>query len=512
MANVVKSNGGGPNSPEAHAMVNELLHTLSEITSRATLAAKLGQSYEGKRKLYEALGYKLNPEFDDYLALYSRQELARAVINKPVNASWSNPPKVYDSVAKDTPFENQWEELCKTLKVWYHFRRVDRLACIGRYAVLHIGLDDVGSIEDLGNPASVGAKPVYLNTYSERSAVINQWDQDPKSPRYGMPVSYNIAVTDGTSDRSSLVHFSRVVHVAHDPLESVTFGQPYLEAVINRLWNLELVLGGAAEGFWRGGFPGYNFKLDPGAKFDQNLDEFKTEIDSFVHGMKRYLRLQGISVEQLGQQIADPSQLVAALHQSIACGEDIPVRILIGSERGELASSSDDQSWMRTIGERQRQECEQVILRPVIEKFQDLGALPMTPNGFEVEWPALMAKGEKEQAQVGALKARALQLYASVMSSGVQKVLPIKSFLEHVLHLTPNQMGQVEEELKKDPPPEIKTPPPSPFGNPFQKGFPPGNPSQDPTQPAPRGVPFRSKGKPQTEPSANRSWVQKLLP
>ena len=450
-------------SSEAKLLVQELLRTMSELTSRASLASKLGQSYEGDRKLYDALGYKVDPQFPDYLALFTRQEVARAVINKPVNACWANPPKIIESTGTDTRFEMEWEDLVKRLKIFYHFRRLDRLACIGRYAVLYLGLDDVKSNMDLAKPAPAGAKLIYLSTYSEASATIQDWDLEASSPRFSQPTFYTIAVRRGTADQSNRVHYSRVIHIAHDPLESTVFGQPDLEPVINRLWNLELVLGGSSEGFWRGGFPGYNFKLDPGAKFDQSLDEFKTEIEAFVHGMKRYLRLQGISVEELGQQVSDPSNLVNVLHQSIACGRDIPVRILVGSERGELASSSDDQAWMRTIAERQKQECEQVILRPTIDRLQELGALSSTPKGYSAEWPVLMAKGEKEQAQVGALKARALQLYASVIKSGVERVLPIKSFLEHVLHLTPNQMGRVEQDLKDNPP---EQPEPNPDQNP----------------------------------------------
>ena len=53
----------------------------SALVARKQLFHRLGMSYDGERDLYEALGYKLSLEFDDFYQQYQRQDIAKAIIN-----------------------------------------------------------------------------------------------------------------------------------------------------------------------------------------------------------------------------------------------------------------------------------------------------------------------------------------------------------------------------------------------------------------------------------------------
>lgn len=65
------------------------LQTLtSMVVARANLAARLGQQYGGERDIYQALGYKLKLDWSDYWTQYSRQDIAKAIIDRPVKATW----------------------------------------------------------------------------------------------------------------------------------------------------------------------------------------------------------------------------------------------------------------------------------------------------------------------------------------------------------------------------------------------------------------------------------------
>ena len=58
-----------------------LIHTLeSTVVSRQALLDRLGKSYGEDRNLYDALGYRKSPTFNDYYSRYKRQDIAKRII------------------------------------------------------------------------------------------------------------------------------------------------------------------------------------------------------------------------------------------------------------------------------------------------------------------------------------------------------------------------------------------------------------------------------------------------
>ncbi len=60
----------------------ELLHhTMNAVTTRLDWSSRIGVSYQGKRKLYEALGYATDSDlvFSYYWNKYDRDSIAAAV-------------------------------------------------------------------------------------------------------------------------------------------------------------------------------------------------------------------------------------------------------------------------------------------------------------------------------------------------------------------------------------------------------------------------------------------------
>jgi len=284
---------------------------------------------------------------------------------------------------------------------------------------------------------------LYLSPYSQVNAKIDQYVKDVKDERFGLPETYSIAMlTAGQTSISKTTHWSRVIHVAEDCLEDNVEGMPRLEPVLNRLQDLELVAGGSAEMFWRGAFPGYGFKQDPSTIMqDKDIEDLQAEIDEYMHDLKRYVRTKGISIESLAQQVADPSKHFAILVDLIACAVRIPKRILLGSERGELASSQDERAWMQRIDERRREHCEAVILRPFIDRLITVGALPKPVEGYTVDWPDLMAPGDKEIAEIGKIRSEALKAYVEAL--GADLIVPPDIFLRRILGLSQDDINQI---------------------------------------------------------------------
>lgn len=421
-----------------------LLTNSSIIRARSELLNRLGKSFGGKRDIYEALGYKKNLDFDDFYARYKRQDIAACVINRPVKDSWVVHPKVSEGSDKDeTEFEKGWLDLVKQRKIYYYLSRLDKLCGIGRFALLLIGVDDG---KPLSEPLSTAENLIYLQTYKEGDVQIQTWERDSANPRYGLPVLYTVSVSspDHKGTTSQLVHYTRVIHVTDNCLDNDVFGESRLADIYNRLQDLELVVGSSAEMFYIGAFQGLAFILDKDAQLDpeQGEAQLEEEIQSYIHKFQRTLKLQGMDVKALGGTIADPRGNVDVILDLIAGTKEIPKRILIGSERGELASSQDADNWWNKIQERQTNFCEPIILRPLIDRLIETGILPSPQEEYRIEWPNRSAPSEDQKAIISQNKINTLTTY--VNSLGADQVIPVEIFLEKYMGLTKEEIDEIQ--------------------------------------------------------------------
>ena len=442
---------------EARKMLRSSIHRVlssSLLTSRASLAHKLGQSFHGKRDLYEALGYpQLNEiTFDDYYGKYRRGDIAARIIDAPVDGAWQSMPEVIESVDNETIFEKEWSELEKKHHIYSTIIRLEKLIRIGQYGVLLFGFSDVKVKEDMAKPVTGKVELLYLQPYSEGNATIKSWDRNPGSERYGKPEVYQLSYTEPGSNakitNDLLVHHSRVLHVTEGLLESNIFALPILERIYNRLLNLELIVGGSAEMFWQGAFPGFAFRAQADADLTATASELEDEIDLYVHDFKRYMKLQGIEVEKLSSDIADPSNHVNVQLLMISIATGIPKRILEGSERGELASSQDEGYWNDKLENRRIYFINPFILEPVINKLIENQVItaPGT-DGYEIEWADLSAPSDKDKADVGKVRSDSIKNYATAPDT--ELLIPFDSFLEEILDLDSEKVKRIMDARQK---------------------------------------------------------------
>ena len=426
------------------------LSVMSELTNRWELASRAGAQYDGDRDIYEALGYKTTLSYLDYYARYERQDIAAAIIDRPVEATWKDAFSLVESSDDEfTPLEKEWKALAEEFDVASKFERLDTLACIGQYSVLLLGLDDVTTTEGHASPVEGKPKLLYLKPIGENNAQIASWDTESTSPRFGKPSTYSIKVQlgDGSSNKTLQVHHSRVLHVAGKTLESEILGRPVLQSVFNRLYDLEKTVGASAEMFWRGGRPGYKASIDDNYTMsDTDKEDLLDQIAEYEHNLRRILVAQGVSIESLAQQVADPSNVVDVLIQMISAVTGIPKRILTGSERGELASTTDRDSWMDLIDVRRNKIATKQIIRPFVDRCIEYGILPQVKSeeeGYTIEWPDSYALTEKDRVEIGHVRATALKEYATNPTS--EDMMPLEAFLKIILGLNDDQIALIEE-------------------------------------------------------------------
>lgn len=433
---------------------------ISEIMSRGGLARRMGFQYGDKRKVYKALGYPDDTEltFEWYYNKYGRQDIARAVIDRPCDATWRGDLSITEPGRNpaDSDLNKQWKKLDESLFLKKRLNKVDKLCDLGRYSILLLGLNDVKKKEDFQKPVNGARKLLYVKQIAESEATVHTWEVNTQSPRYGMPVLYQIQTgmaqggaqtTIIEESQDLIIHYSRVLHYVSGNLTSEVFGVSKLMPIVNRLVDLEKILGGDAEMFWRGARPGYTAS----AKEDYELGTAEeaallTELDKYEHDLRRFIVTKGIDIEALEQQVAKPLEHIEVQLQAISAQTGIPKRVLIGSERGELASTQDKDAWKELVKTRQEEHAEPTILRPFINLLMKYGILPAVDD-YNVMWDDVFAPSEMDKAKVGKERSDALKTYAD--SALASAVLPPPLALRYLLGLNEEQVQEVLKAMKE---------------------------------------------------------------
>lgn len=455
------TNGGKTKAltAEQRRGLNKQFFTMAtDMANRSALADKLGKSYfpssggTAKRDLYKTLGYELSPNFNSYYARYRRQDIAKAVVEALPNACWRLKPTVVDSEEQGSEFELQMADLVRTKHIWQYLSRADRIAGIGNYGGVLMGFDDG---KDPAEPILRAGALLYLRPYTQEYLTVKSQVEDPANERYGLPETYTVSISGGSQttggEKSELtVHYSRILLISEGLVEDDIYGTPRLECVLNRLQDLELITGGSAEMFWRGAFPGYAFKAQSDAQFaPESLADLEDEIQDYLHELRRYVRLQGIDIQELQPQVADPTNHFDVLVTLIAAAARIPKRILLGSERGELASGQDERAWLDRIDERRTDHVEPNIIRPLVDTLIAVGTLPAPPSGeYNVVWPLLVVTGEKDRMEIARTASEALAKY--VATPGLSSALPFEMYLKKFMGFTDDEIQQAKELLGAD--------------------------------------------------------------
>jgi hypothetical protein len=269
-----------------------------------------------------------------------------------------------------------------------------------------------------------------------------------------LPKLYTINTTDGVNSKTIVVHYSRIVHLVEDLGENEVFGTPRLQAVYNRLIDLEKIVGGDAEMFWRGARPGYTGEVDPDYQMStEAYNDLQEQIQEFENNLRRVLINQGVKYNALAQQIADPLPHIDGQIQMISSVTGIPKRILIGSERGELSSAQDKQEWISYVTSRREEQNEPMILRPFIDQCIEIGVLPAPKSPYTIVWDKLFSLSDAEKVEMGNKRAEAVKNY--LMNPLSLELIPVDFFAKHFLALDKTQVEELmdkidEEKLKEE--------------------------------------------------------------
>ena len=397
-------------------------------------------NHYGKRNYYSTFGYSKKIMPKDYLDMYLRQEIANRVVNTFPEAIWSKPPVITDKPEshEETEFTKKLELIEKEFKLFNTICRLDILTGLGHFGLLLLGIND-------GLPLSKPIKRksfnendlLFITPFGEYSIMIQKYETDPTNKRYGLPLLYQITMnnrmeqetTTNMSPTVFVVHYSRVLHVAEGLLSNNVSGIPRLECVMNRLEDYEKVIGGTAEVFYLNSRGGIHFNLDKDSRAsEEELEEMKDSIECSLNGLSRAYITRGVDVNVVQFNINESKEILSDIITSIAIGSDIPQRKLTGAETAKLAGDQDDTGFLTTVDERRKNHCENSILRPLIDKFIELGILPFVEK-YEIIWPDLRTETSKEKADNAMKMAQATTIFKS---GNADHLLTDKQFVEDI--------------------------------------------------------------------------------
>lgn len=432
------------------------LNAFAEIVANATLGRRelIDRFFDPRRDVGDECGYPDSISVADYKSYFDRFGIAKKVVTFLPEECWQVQPQVFETEDdEETQFEKDWKELEQSLRaesftgeigkswfqddegspIWELLKRVDMLAGIGHFAIIYFALDDIGEGESAEKPVEFGRKNkiLFACAFDESLVDIVGWETDQSSPRFGLPLYYNITLSDpsrqtsdyaGEPSKTMKVHHSRVLHFADNLVNSEIWGEPRMQPVFNTLYDLRKLYGGSAEMYWRGAFPGLSIETVPQLGADVLIDEeeMRDTMEQYMNGLQRYFWLTGMQAKSLAPQVVDPSPQIEVQITLICITVGAPKRIFMGSERGELASSQDSGHWTDRLRNRQI-----TLLTPrLIVKFVDrviaYGAVSEPKEGFSIKWPDIDTPSEAEKMEVSLKK---IQIIVQYLTGGVEAVM-----------------------------------------------------------------------------------------
>lgn len=433
------------------------------MISRAALIRALGGDLP-ELDIETECRYTKDPDIDDYYYYWRRVGVANRVISIFPEACWQMEPEMYETenLDKETEFEQAWEKMNDELNILTHLQTADESSGIGQFGILLYGFND----RNAANPdqpvpgiradgtrdtrfSAVELK--YVRSFSQKHVKVTKVENNPSSPRNGLPLEYTItfADTESVADQSEqvdkkevVVHWTRVLHLAENPVDSMFFAAPKLEKVFDECFNVRKILGASGQGYWQGGFPGISIETHPGVENPQlDVKATRQEAEKFMDRHQRFFLSEGLHLNPMPAEIADPKAHYETHLRDICITINVPMRQFMGSEEAKLASSQDQRTWNNRVMRRNRRYVTPSIIKAFLNRMFLVGALPK-PKTLIIKWPDLNAPTDNDRATTAQKITEALVKY---ISGNVFLVMQPKEYLHIILGFP---LPQVEAVLK----------------------------------------------------------------
>jgi len=306
---------------------------------------------DGKRpRAWCEYGFKEHLEFADFYNAYRRRGIAFGAVDKLVNACWSTFPWLIEGDPdEESDTESAWEKQASKMfrpLFWSAFETADRYRLAARYSALILHFADNLNWDQ---PVRRNSKLIKMTPVWQSALKPTKFNEERSSIDFGEPTEwhYTESAKEG-STQALTVHADRVFILGDWRAGALGF----LEPVFNNLVSMEKVEGGSGESFLKNAARQLSVSFDKeidlsslaqmyGVSLNELHEKFNEATRELNRGNDVMLINQGATVNPLVSDVPDPTPTFNVNLQVVACGLDIPSKILVGMQTGERASSED---------------------------------------------------------------------------------------------------------------------------------------------------------------------------
>lgn len=416
-------------------------------------------------------GWPEHLDFRNYYHMYSRNGLAKAAVNKTATKTWEDNPKLRsDDSAEETAQEKAVNKRLKRLHLWQKFAEADRRAMVGGYSALILRIaDGEGFDKPVSGVAGIDNLVEVIVGWAPQLTVA-EWDTNEQSETYGHPTMYQFNEAEvhdnrniNTRVRSFMVHPDRVIIWSAD---GTVFAKSMLEAGYNDLIDMEKIKGAGGEGFWKNAKAAPMLEIDKdasmremaaamGVEEDGLFEAMDKQVESYNKGFDNLLMLQGIQAKPMNVQLSVPESFFMVALQSYAASVEMPLKVLVGSQSGERASTEDAREWAQTINSRR---INHVI--PLLDEFVGrLTELGLLGGDWAIHWSDLTKSTVADKLEL-AIKMSSINMKTDVKKTG-EKVFTREEIRQAVDYPEQPRSGTLEGTEPTNPP-QLPEPPRDP--------------------------------------------------
>ncbi|WP_369718674.1 anti-CBASS protein Acb1 family protein [Klebsiella quasipneumoniae] len=330
--------------------VNHALNDARMARARMGLMAPTMGLDNKRHSAWCEYGFPEQVTYENLYALYRRGGIAHGAVEKLVGKCWqTNPELIEGDDADESKDETPWEKSAKkvfTKRLWRAFAEADRRRLVGRYAGILLHINDSRKWDQ---PVVRGKSLKKVTIAWAGSLTVSQWVTDENSADYGQPKQWKYVESlpnGGTNQR--FVHPDRVLILGDYSNDAIGFLEPGYNACVS----LEKVEGGSGESFLKNAARQLNVNFEKeidfnnlaslyGVSIDELQDKFNEVAGEMNRGNDVLMTTQGATVAPLVTAVADPSATYNVNLQTFAASVDIPVKVLVGMQTGERASTED---------------------------------------------------------------------------------------------------------------------------------------------------------------------------
>lgn len=330
--------------------VNHALNDARMARARMGLMAPTMGLDNKRHSAWCEYGFPEQVTYENLYALYRRGGISHGAVEKLVGKCWQTNPEIIEGDdADESKDETIWEKNTKkvfTKRLWRAFAEADRRRLVGRYAGILLHINDSRAWDQ---PVVRGKSLKKVTIAWAGSLTVSEWVTDQKSADYGQPKQWKYveSLPNGGANQR-FVHPDRVFILGDYSNDAIGFLEPGYNACVS----LEKVEGGSGESFLKNAARQLNVNFEKeidfnnlaslyGVSIDELQDKFNEVAGEMNRGNDVLMTTQGATVAPLVTAVADPSATYNVNLQTFAASVDIPVKVLVGMQTGERASTED---------------------------------------------------------------------------------------------------------------------------------------------------------------------------